>query len=213
MSDYESERLKDPSWERLLQAAKSDTPNVYSASFFARKDISIIDQQFRAYKLCYLLSRKGEISSRKHIAVVGAGFAGMTCAVALAMCANCTVSVFDREKILLKNFRQAGFRYIHPDLNSRGGWGNAYEDEDTRDTTHYPFMNWSAAFAPSVADQVVSRFNHYRRLLNIALHLEEEVCSIEEQNGKVVLSISSKKRCVGRPRNFSRHGDYRYGVW
>lgn len=181
-------------WRRLLVTAEAaHKKNVYSASFFAQRDISIVDQQLRAFKLCYALSQDDQIRPKKHIAIVGAGFSGMTCAVALTMRHNCTVSVFDQEATLLKKFRAAAFRYIHPDLNSRGGW-HEHRYLDRRGKTRYPFLNWSAHFAPLVAEEVVRKFDHYRRVTNLALHLGEEVLSVEIDGKRPVLSVLSENR-------------------
>ncbi|UPJ79495.1 MULTISPECIES: NAD(P)-binding protein [unclassified Bradyrhizobium] len=179
MSKLNDNEVDNAWWRRVLEAATTEYENVYSASFFARQNISIVDQQQRALKLCYALSHlpEGKITNRSHIGIVGAGFAGLTCAVALAMRHNCTVSIFERDGELLKKFREASFRYISPLLNSRAEI-DPHDYEGKSERTMLPFLNWSANFAPIVSQEVIRKFEHYRRYSNISLHLGEEVSSI-----------------------------------
>jgi hypothetical protein len=77
VSKLHNSELDNAWWRRILDAASTEFENVYSASFFARQNISIVDQQQRALKLCYALSHipKKKITSRSHIGIVGAGLA------------------------------------------------------------------------------------------------------------------------------------------
>lgn len=161
-----------PELEAIADIARAKVDDcIYSASFFATRNISIIDQQLRSFTLCHALSELGIVRNDSRIAIVGAGFSGMTCAVALAMKHNCIVHVFEKDGLLTR-FRKAAFRYIHPDLNTREI--RSPDIYDLRDvptkTTAFPFMNWSADYAPAVADELIRKFDHYRSKANIALH-------------------------------------------
>ncbi|MGO9232692.1 MAG: hypothetical protein ACLP4V_00835 [Methylocella sp.] len=178
-------------WERVLENSETNIKNVYSATFFARRNISIVDQQIRSFNLCYGLSESRQLKKSSHVAIVGCGVSGMTCAVALAVLADCMVYVFERETTLLRKFREAGFRYIHPDLNPRGGRGDEFPYEPHK-TTNFAFMNWSGNYAPLVAEELVQKFEHYRRSTNIALHLGEEVIAIRSSGKKVEIELKNK---------------------
>jgi hypothetical protein len=91
------------------------------------------------------------------------------------------VSIFEREDELLKKFREASFRYISPLLNSRAEIDPLNYVERPKRTT-LPFLNWSANFAPIVAQEVIRKFEHYRRYSNISLHLGETVSGIRSSH-------------------------------
>ncbi|UVO28133.1 NAD(P)-binding protein [Bradyrhizobium arachidis] len=168
----------------ILQAAATSMDRIYAANCFSRKNISIVDQQFRTLNLCYALSesKKLRIGPNSHIAIIGAGFSGMTCAVALAARHDCVISVFESEPTLLKNFREAGFRYLHPDLNARERLEGTRQIRLHKSTT-FPFLNWFGDYAPLVAEEIVRKFNHYRMYSNIALHIEE-VIDLKVESGR-----------------------------
>ena len=126
-------------WRPILSEAESNIPNVYSATFFAKRHISIVDQQTRAFNLSFALSRAGAITPKTRVAIVGAGVSGMTCAVALAMLKGCHCALFDKEAILLRKFREAPFRVVHPDLNSIADSDTAVFDPARR--TNWAFLN------------------------------------------------------------------------
>lgn len=95
----------------------------------ANRFISIVDHQTRCFNLCYALKASGQVKMHSHVAVIGCGISGMTCAVAIAMLCDCIVYVFEREDRLLPRFRQAGFRFIHPDLTSHTNPEMIYETD------------------------------------------------------------------------------------
>jgi hypothetical protein len=113
----------------------------------------------------------------------------MTCAVALAAWTNCLVTVFEQDSVQLKRFRRAGHRYIHPDLNHRGG-GDGYLTYDPKKQTRFPFMNWSGSYAPAFAQELVSKFDHYRNTLNIVLHLRTAAKAPTSDDGRVRLAVA-----------------------
>ena len=179
-------------WKIVLADSETSIKNVYSATFFARRNISIIDQQIRSFNLCYGLSESGRLKKSRHVAIIGCGVSGMTCAVALAVLHDCIVSVFECETTLLRKFREAAFRYIHPDLNHRGSRDIDLSYEP-RKKTNFAFMNWSGNYAPLVAEELEQKFEHYRHSTNIALHLGEEVIAIRSTGEKVKLELNGKK--------------------
>jgi len=106
---------------RAARAADGATSHIYSATFFSRYNISILDQQYRSLRLCHALCATGIVTHDEKVAIVGAGISGMTCAVALSARSDCIVHVFESDHLLLRRFREAPFRYLHPDLNQWAG--------------------------------------------------------------------------------------------
>lgn len=180
-------------WKAMCQQAACRWPSVYSATFFSRRNISIVDQQARCFNLCWGLAQLKSIRPQHHVAIVGGGISGMTCAVALAVWTGCLVSVFEKDSVLLKRFRRAGHRFIHPDLNHRGG-GDGYLNYDPSKQTRFPFMNWSGNYAPAFAEELIGKFKHYRSTLNIALYLNSEVGVPSSAGGVVKLAVTSGAR-------------------
>jgi len=85
-------------WEWLIDQAESRIAGTYSSTGFARLNISIVDQQSRCLNLCWALSTAGRIIRRvHHVAIIGGGVSGLTCAVALAAWTGCLVSVFEKD--------------------------------------------------------------------------------------------------------------------
>jgi hypothetical protein len=177
-------------WEAMCYQAACRVPSVYSATFFSRRNISIVDQQSRCCNLCWSLAKLKRVRSTHHVAIVGGGISGMTCAVALAVWTDCLVTVFERDSVQLKRFRRAGHRYIHPDLNHRGG-DDGHLVYDPRKPTRFPFMNWSGNYAPAFAEELIAKFDHYRSTLNIALYLDATARTPLSAGGRAELAISS----------------------
>jgi hypothetical protein len=180
-------------WEGLCARAESSIRSAYSSTFFARRNISIVDQQSRCFNLCWALHKTRRIRATDHVAIIGGGISGLTCAVALAAWTNCLVSILERDSTLLTRFRRAAHRYIHPDLNHRGG-SDGYLIYDPHKPTRFPFMNWSGDYAPTVAGELIRKFEHYRGSLNIALHLNTTVCKPRAVSGGVELAILEPSR-------------------
>ena len=180
-------------WEGLRARAESSIPSAYSSTFFARRNISIVDQQSRCFNLCWALHKTRRVRATDHVAIIGGGISGLTCAVALAAWTNCLVSILERDSTLLKRFRRAAHRYIHPDLNHRGG-SDGYLVYDPHKPTRFPFMNWSGDYAPIVAGELIRKFEHYRGSLNIALHLNTTVGKPRAVSGGVELAILGSSR-------------------
>jgi hypothetical protein len=177
-------------WEATRQQAQSRIPSVYSATFFSRRNISIVDQQSRCFNLSWSLVRLKRIRAEHHVAIVGGGISGMTCAVALAAWSDCLVTVFERDSVQLRRFRRAGHRYIHPDLNHTGGEDGRLDYYPNK-ATAFPFMNWSGDYAPAFAEEFIAKFDHYRSTLNIVFHLDTEVGAPSPARNRVDLRVKT----------------------
>lgn len=178
------------SWEAMCHQAVCRVPSVYSSTFFSRRNISIVDQQSRCFNLCWSLAKLKRVGPTHHVAIIGGGISGMTCAVALAAWTDCVVTVFERDRVQLRRFRRAGHRYIHPDLNHRGG-ENGHLAYDPSKPTRFPFMNWSGNYAPAFAEELIAKFDHYRSTLNIALNLNTTARKPSSAGGRVELVVAT----------------------
>ena len=185
-SNNKRSRVGEPCWKRVLADAETSIENMYASTFFARRHVSIVDQQTRCLHLCRALSESGKITKSTRVAIIGASYSGMMCAVALAMRHDCIIHVFERDGELLKRFREGGFRYIHPNLNDRA---RDIHSSEKHKETDFPFMNWSGQYAPVVAAQLIAKFDHYRQHANIALHLRHEVLGVKADSDQVVLNL------------------------
>jgi hypothetical protein len=181
--------------EVTLSAASTQFKNIYSATFFSRHYISIVDQQHRSLRLSHALSTyrtadgKRIVDRDTKVAVVGAGISGMTCAVALAARTDCIVHVFELDNVLLRRLWEAPFRFLHPTLNQ---WATTTHYVISNvEKTFFPFMNWSDGYAPRVAAELLRKFDHYRYCMNIALFRGTRVDSVLEVNGKPMILLDS----------------------
>lgn len=179
-------------YQALLTQAESKIPNVYSSTFFARRNISIVDQQSRCFSLCWALHKTRRIRAAHHVAIVGGGISGMTCAVALATWTNCLVTVLEEDSVPLRRFRRAAHRYIHPELNHRGGL-DGYSSFDPQKMTNFPFMNWRGDYAPAFAEELVRKFERYRLSLNIAFYADTRALEPRASSGGVEIRIARQK--------------------
>jgi len=178
--------------EEILKAAESRIPGCFSASFFQMQNISIVDQQARSLNLSYALTRLKRVSQKSHVAVIGGGVSGLTCAAALALASNCMVYVFERDEMLMRKFREAGFRYFHPELNPSGGHAQGGITASPYKRTPFPIMNWQGGYGPELAEQLLRSFSAYRSVANISMHLGTHVTAIRRRGGQVSLRADRK---------------------
>ncbi|ORU97755.1 hypothetical protein AWB94_29650 [Mycolicibacterium canariasense] len=131
------------------------------------KGITVLSQQVRALNLAWALVESGEVPldrapgsdrdgpdpSRKHIAVVGGGFAGLTFAAGLLKKrVNANITVFERRDTVLPLQHGSDSRWLHPhiyDWPSRGS--EAY-------SAALPVLNWTASRASDVVVQVLKEW-------------------------------------------------------
>lgn len=167
------ERKQSGRIKELLNLARlQGNPKIYSTTLFMQHHISIVDQQERVLDLIYALLKTKILPAKGSIAIVGAGFSGMTCAVAAAAVSECTIHMFEKDTVLLRRFRESPHRYIHPLVNT-----STINDLDyySHEATELPFMNWRGNYAHLVAEQIYKKFEHYQSTLPIALHLKQNV--------------------------------------
>jgi hypothetical protein len=131
------------------------------------KGITVLSQQIRALNLVWALVESGEVlldrapvldplctdTSRKRIAVIGAGFAGLTVAAGLLKKrVNADITVFERCDTALPLQHGSDSRWLHPHIYDWPGEGSeAY-------SAALPVLNWTASRASDVVVQVLKQW-------------------------------------------------------
>jgi len=139
-------------------------PNVFTLGNFARQ-VTFSSQQTRAFNLIWALLRTNRLAPGRRVAVVGAGLAGMTAAVA-ALAKECFVDLYEQASQPCPLQRGNDIRFIHPNILR---W-----PEDGSQTAHtdFPFLNWTAASVRGVIKQIDLQWKRHvsnkrlRRLFN-----------------------------------------------
>lgn len=116
--------------------------------------VTILSQQQRALNMIAALRSSARLEGKK-VSVIGAGFGGLTAAVAAARCGG-LVTLHDESDQLIH--RQANSqRWVHPNLMR---WP---EDDWRDDRTFLPFLNWTAKEVGSVVRSLADKFETYQR--------------------------------------------------
>ena len=112
-----------------------DRPGIYILGCYARY-LTLYSQQVRALNLVAALSETGEISDGKRVAVIGAGAAGLTAAVAAAA-RKAQVIVLEKSEGVMELQRNNRQRWIHPHIYD---WPNAEGKYD-----YTVLLSWAGA--------------------------------------------------------------------
>ncbi|WP_448537695.1 hypothetical protein [Sphingobium yanoikuyae] len=146
----EKKRLDDLAARMIAEATSTSSPNVLSASGYARENISIVHQQRRTTNLAWALSRTGRVSAGTVVGIVGASFSGLMLATILAMVDDAIVYLFEKEHEILPRFRDKAHRHLSPVLNSRA-LGKGFDPHATSPQYRSPVFAWAAGRASDVA--------------------------------------------------------------
>jgi len=128
---------------------------LYIVGCFDRR-ITFYNQQARALSLVRALFELDKLSPGRSVAVVGAGAAGVTAAVAAARL-GCSVTLFEKSDTILHLQATATHRFLHPHLYD---WPELGAVESN---AGLPLMDWQADFADKVIDQLRSEFEDEKR--------------------------------------------------
>lgn len=118
--------------------------------------VTVLSQQKRALNLAWALIESRKIPTRPEedtisVAIVGAGFAGLTFASALLQknC-RCDITIFEERDTLLPLQQGSDTRWLHPHIYD---WP---EEGSEAAAAMLPVLNWTAARASDVVVQVLS---------------------------------------------------------
>ena len=121
--------------------------------------VNFAAQQRRALSLVYAIHNDIRNSGDeqglegKNVAVVGAGLAGLTAAVAVAAYKG-NAWVLEKQKFAFESMIQATHRDIHPSLNF-------WPQETVSPSTFLPFFNWHADSCDNVLEQIKREWDHF----------------------------------------------------
>jgi len=156
-------KTTDDSWRDMLDLLQMPGhPGLFVLGSFAQR-VTIYSQQVRAINLIDALAGLGHLGPSSSVAVVGAGFAGLTAAAALASI-GLRPTLFERETVPMHRQLNCGSRYIHPHLYD---WPfRSIDDTDAG----LPLLDWKAGNARAVAKTVTADWNaHYRDRVTLRL--------------------------------------------
>lgn len=115
-------------------------------------------QQNHALNLIWALRKTNKISAGSRVAIIGAGFTGITLLLALRTL-DCRVDLFDHQSQPIADLSFAFHRTIHPTIN-------LWPQSELNPTTSLPFLNWYATSASQIAkilqDQLSTSHDKFR---------------------------------------------------
>jgi len=111
------------------------------------KRVTLLSQQVRALNLVFALHTSKRLRAGSKVAVVGAGAAGMTAAIAAARL-GCEVTLLEKKEALLPLLRGNTTRWLHPHIYD---WPH---EGSERNEAGLPLLTWKAALAGDVAIQL-----------------------------------------------------------
>ena len=145
--------------DQVIEAAYlHTTPRCFYVGPFARR-VSFASQQYRAFDLVSAFAETGMLSAPKgkkslHVAVIGAGIAGLTIASALRG-RECKVDVYESNPDPLELQRKARHRLVHPTISR---WPTGPFEL----TTDFEFLDW---FAAPCSDVIEMMFEDWEKRL------------------------------------------------
>ncbi|WQP09409.1 FAD-dependent oxidoreductase (plasmid) [Sinorhizobium meliloti] len=148
----------------MTSATIPGVEGLYFVGTFDRR-ITFYSQQVRAFQLVRAMHESGMADTNGSIAVVGAGAAGVTCALALALL-DCRVTLFDPADEVLQ-LQSDSPRLLHPHIYEWPSLGSLERD------AALPFLNWELETGGAVAAKLVQEFHGHRARLQQKLFWKE----------------------------------------
>jgi hypothetical protein len=141
--------------QRLLKTYRLASTPIFIVGTFDT-GITVLSQQVRALNLAWSLVDSGTVPTgtsglRTRIAIVGAGFAGMTVAAGLLRKGvNADLTVFERQDTVMPLQQGSDSRWLHPHIYD---WPR---DGSESYSAALPVLNWTASRASDVVVQVLA---------------------------------------------------------
>ena len=183
--------------ELLQKFVLQDKPPIYLIGTFS-SGVTVWGQQIRALNLAWCLIEQGKLGvkpkRRRNIAVVGAGFAGLTLVAALLKKqVECRITLFEEHDTLLPLQQGSDSRWLHPHIYE---WPDKGSEADV---AMLPIMNWTAARASDVVVQVLRDWRdiiHNKKNVELFCNTRHLHLTKDETNPR-----QSRIEWVGEPRN------------
>jgi hypothetical protein len=139
--------------QQVLESYRLDTrPPIYVVGAFDR-GVTVRSQQIRALNLAWALVETGKVRSGqkpRRVAIVGAGFAGLTLAGGLLKKHTAArIAIFEERDVLLPLQQGSDTRWLHPHIYE---WPSEGSEASA---AMLPVLNWTAARASDVVVQVL----------------------------------------------------------
>jgi hypothetical protein len=182
----------------------SDKPPLYLIGSFDKR-VTVLAQQTRALNLAWAMVETGiaptRTSKTSRIAIVGAGFAGLTFAAGLLRKgAAAAIDVFEQRDSLLPLQQGSDTRWLHPHIYD---WPTEGSEAAA---AMLPVLNWTAARSSDVVVQVLSEWakvaadqDHLRLFCN-ARHLQITQSSLNERQARIEWVGEERHPTDGRTR-------------
>lgn len=160
--------------------------NLYILGCFENR-ITLYSQQARALTLIRALYETNQLSKGQSVAVVGAGVAGVTAAVAAALLET-KVTLFDKRTSPFHLLEPATHRYLHPHIYDWPKEGSLEPDAGL------PFLNWSANTASKVFEVLNKQYKKYIKHFDeqsgdrLRRELGTSISSVERSGDQILLS-------------------------
>ena len=170
----------------FLDRMKGDTPGLYLLGSLNRH-ITVHSQQCRAINLIQALKEHGSGLDGKSLAIVGAGFAGLTAAAFALERTTAQVILFDVSPRPLWLQDRCANRWLHPGIYD-WPYPGALEPR-----TSLPVLNWRAAAAFDVAAQINTEWERIAATKNLLrLRLNTEVKAVRpDRNNQLALELTN----------------------
>jgi tetratricopeptide (TPR) repeat protein len=143
----------------LRHMAVPGEPNLYVIGCFERR-VTLYSQQVRALNLVYALQHEKRLKPGDAVAVIGGGVAGMTAAAGAARLGY-EVTLLEKGDVLLPLLRGNHTRWVYPHLYDWPEQGSERLDAGV------PLLDWKAALAYQVADQLDAAWKELPELSRI----------------------------------------------
>src|SRR5215472_2348268 len=124
---------------------------IYLVGIF-EPNLTIYSQQVRALNLVWSLVQSEAEETLQSVAVIGAGFAGLTAAAGLLQKGVPHVSLFEKRATLLPLQQGSDARWVHPQIYD---WPN---DGSELPTAALPLLNWNAGRASDAVVEVLTQW-------------------------------------------------------
>ena len=166
--------------EEIIAQAVIPGTQIFVLGSFERR-VTVYAQQVRALNLVDAMLSQDVLQAGAKVAIVGAGVAGITAAVALAKAGTGLkqLDLYDSRSEVLELQRNSA-RYLHPHLYD---WPAAGSDDVD---AGLPIMNWTAGPAGAVAECLFRQFEEARNTSLLTFHDNERVTKLIPGGGSVV---------------------------
>jgi hypothetical protein len=178
--------LKPLAAPEFLKWMAHDWPGLYILGSFNRH-ITVHSQQCRAVNLIQALIKEGVIEG-KRVAIVGAGFAGLTATAFALEKTTAQVTLFDAAPRPLWLQDSCSNRWLHPGIYDWPRLGSL------EPRTNLPVLNWRCGTARDVARQVRAEWDRIAATkAALTVRLETKITRVEQDASKLVLALDGAK--------------------